>query len=154
MTESLKPIIRASERILRSWSAHAPQIRSLVRIIVGLMLLEYGLAKTFSFPASISKGEPLPPLIVISGLLELICGATILMGIFTRLSCVIVAGEMAIVYWTYFFPRSPLPAVSGGDLPITWCFLLLYLSAAGGGPFAFDAVVASRRTAVSAHGRP
>lgn len=141
----MRPIVDpASRRILSSWLQCSPHLRSLLRLILGLMLLEYGLAKIFGFPVSISKGEPLPPIIYASGLIELACGFLLAVGLFTRAVAVLVSGEMAVVYFTYFLPKGPLPATNGGDLSITWCFLLLYLSSAGGGPVGLDALLKRR----------
>ena len=128
-------------RLSSGWVRLAPYLRSVTRVVVGLMLLEYGLAKVFNFPVSISKGEPLPPIIYFSGLIELVGGLFLLTGVLTRYTSFFVSGEMAVVYWSYFAPRGPLPASSGGDLAITWCFLLLYMSCAGGGPVSVDALV-------------
>ena len=46
---------------------------------------------------------------------------------------------MAVVYWQMHFPRSPWPVTSGGEIPALYCFIWLYFSAVGAGPWSLDA---------------
>ena len=147
---------------LFGWSTNSPQravllLRSLLRFLIGLMLLEYGSSKLFEFPVSLSHGEPLTPLIYASGVIETIAGSLLSLGLFTRIAAFVLSGEMAVVYFDYFLPRSPWPSINGGDLSISWCFTLLYITAVGGGSYGIDSIAreawlkrrsASRKTAM------
>ena len=76
----------------------------------------------------------------IAGALELVGGAFLIVGLFTRPVAFILSGEMAFAYWMAHAPRSPFPVVNAGDAAILFCFVFLYLALAGGGPWSLDAL--------------
>jgi putative oxidoreductase len=76
----------------------------------------------------------------IAGVLELIGGALLLVGLFTRPVAFILSGEMAFAYWMAHAPQGPFPLANGGDAAILYCFVFLYLVFAGGGPWSVDAL--------------
>jgi len=76
-----------------------------------------------------------------AGLIELILGALLLLGLFTRPVAFILAGEMAFAYFMGHAPRNFFPLINGGTLAIAFCFACLYLSTAGGGPISLDAML-------------
>ena len=123
---------------------YQPIALSLFRFITGLLLFQYGVAKLFKFPAVpyFAKVE-LMSLIGLAGTLELILGALLLVGLFTRLVAFILAGEMAFAYFIghMFKGDAPvfLPLLNGGTAAILFCFACLYLATAGGGPISLDA---------------
>jgi len=123
---------------------YQPIALSLFRFITGLLLFQYGVAKLFKFPAVpyFAKVE-LVSLIGLAGTLELILGALLLVGLFTRLVAFILAGEMAFAYFIghMFKGDAPvfLPLLNGGTAAILFCFACLYLATAGGGPISLDA---------------
>ena len=123
----------------------APHVLSLLRIVVGLVLLQYGLAKLFGWPA-VKMFQDLPwlSLFGIAGMFELIGGTLLILGLFTRPAAFILSGEMAAAYFIEHFPRSFFPIQSEGDLAVTLCFTFLYLSFAGGGPLSLDALLLSK----------
>jgi putative oxidoreductase len=82
---------------LDSWS---PRLLSLMRIIVGLMYLEHGAMKLLHFPAPMMPGS-LPALLVVAGWIELIAGALLIIGFFTKPAALIASGEMAIAYFGF-----------------------------------------------------
>jgi putative oxidoreductase len=114
-----------------------PQLLALLRIVVGLLFLEHGLSKFFGFPVPFPV-HPLPPLLVAAGVIEVAAGALVTLGLFTRLAAFIASGEMAIAYWTQHFPKSPWPAANMGEGAILFCFIFLYLAAAGPGTWSID----------------
>jgi putative oxidoreductase len=75
----------------------------------------------------------------VQGCLELIGGVLIILGLFTRPVAFVLAGNMAVAYFIAHFPRSFFPALNGGDAAILFCFVFLYLAAAGGGVWSLDA---------------
>jgi putative oxidoreductase len=120
----------------------APRILSLLRIVLGLVLLQYGLAKLFGWP-TVKMFEDLPRLSLygIAGMFELVGGTLLVLGLLTRPAAFILSGEMASAYFIEHFPHSFFPIQSEGDLAVTLCFAFLYLSFAGGGPWSLDALL-------------
>jgi len=121
-------------------SALSSHVLSIVRIVVGLLFLEHGTAKYLGFPA-VQRIPEAMSMSGVGGLLELIGGALIVVGLFTRPVAFILCGEMAIAYFYAHFPRNFFPVINGGDAAILYCFTFLYLTFAGGGPWSVDALV-------------
>jgi putative oxidoreductase len=124
------------------FSKWQPTALSLFRFITGLMLLQFGIAKLFKYPPLPYFAE-LPPLIVVAGALELVLGALLVIGLFTRISAFILAGEMAFAYFLGHMFKNPaepvfLPLLNNGSLAILLCFACLYLATSGGGPISVD----------------
>ena len=126
-------------------AAYRPQLLRLFRFITGLLLLQYGIAKIFKFPV-LPYFANIPPLITAAGAIELVGGALLLLGLFTRPVAFILAGEMAFAYFLghmFKVPAAPvfLPLNNGGTAAILFCFACLYLAGAGGGPWSLDAMM-------------
>jgi putative oxidoreductase len=117
----------------------APRVLSILRIVAALLFFEHGSTKLLGFPPSDHSPEMLS-LSWIAGALELVGGALLIVGLFTRPVAFILSGEMAFAYWMAHAPRSPFPLVNGGDAAILYCFVFLYIAAAGGGPWSLDAL--------------
>ena len=128
---------------LEAW---APRVLSVVRIMVALLFLEHGTQKLLGFPAA-QGGQALSMLSGVAGLLELVGGAFLALGLFTRPVAFIVSGEMAVAYFLAHAPRNFFPALNGGDSAILYCFLFLYFVFAGGGAWSIDAVWARKTSA-------
>jgi putative oxidoreductase len=116
---------------------YRPQILALLRIVAGLLFLEHGLSKFFGIPVPFQV-HPLPTLLVAAGVIELIGGFLITIGLFTRFAAFIASGEMAVGYFMAHFPKSPWPVANMGEAAILFCFVFLYLSAAGPGAWSVD----------------
>lgn len=118
---------------------------SLLRFVAGLCFLEHGSAKLFGFPAvaAYATGH-LPPLIVATGYIEFVGGILVCLGLLTRPAAFVLSGEMAIGYFMAHAPKSAFPVVNGGDAAILYCFIFLYLAAAGSGPVALGRLVFGR----------
>lgn len=114
-----------------------PQLLAILRIVVGLLFLEHGLSKFFAFPVPFPV-HPLPPVLMAAGAIELVAGALVTVGLFTRFAAFIASGEMAIAYWMQHFPKNPWPAANMGEGAIMFCFIFLYLAAAGPGAWSID----------------
>ena len=119
-----------------------PYFLSLFRFITGLLFLHYGVAKIFKFPP-LEIFEDVTPLSLwgVAGMLELVLGAMLVLGLFTRPAAFILSGEMAFAYFIEHFPHSFYPLVNDGALAIVFCFGCLYLAAAGGGPLSLDTLL-------------
>jgi putative oxidoreductase len=131
-------------RMLARWE---PMVLSIFRIMVGLLLFQYGVAKILKFPV-LPYFANIPPLIVVAGWLELVLGALLILGLFTRPVAFILSGEMACAYFMgHMFKADPpvlIPLLNGGNAAILFCFSCLYLACAGGGVWSVDAVMRKR----------
>jgi putative oxidoreductase len=114
-----------------------PYILSILRIVVGLLFLQYGLSKVFNFPAP-SPVPALSGLLILAAFLETVGSLLFLVGAYTRIVAFILSGEMAFAYFTAHAPRSFYPAVNGGNPAVLFCFIFLYFAFAGGGPWSAD----------------
>jgi putative oxidoreductase len=118
----------------------APQLYAILRIVAGLMFFMHGTQKILGWPPSgQGGGGPLPTIALVSGWLELILGALIAVGLLTRIAAFLASGEMAVAYWMVHFPNGFWPIVNQGELPALYCFLFLYIAAAGAGIWSIDA---------------
>jgi putative oxidoreductase len=128
-------------------SKYQPQALSLFRFITGLLLFQYGIAKIFKFPV-LPYFANIPPLIQTAGWLELVLGALLLIGLFTRIVAFVLSGEMAFAYFLGHMFKSGepvwLPLNNGGTAAILFCFACLYLATAGGGPISADAMMGKK----------
>ena len=117
----------------------APHILSIFRIMAGLLILQYGTTKVLGFPASPMSGTPLTSLAGVAGIFELVLGALLVVGLFSRIAAFILSGVMAAAYFIGHLPQGFVPMLNGGDLAVLFCFTFLYLAAAGPGPWSVDA---------------
>jgi putative oxidoreductase len=120
---------------LSKWTPHALAI---LRIVAGLIFLEHGTQKLLGFPAGERAFVEAFTLSWWAGLLELILGALIVVGLFTRLAAFIASGEMAFAYWMAHAPQNFFPVNNGGDAAILYCFVFLFLVFAGPGKWSLD----------------
>jgi putative oxidoreductase len=122
--------------------AWSPRILSVVRIITALLFMQHGLMKLAHFPvAQPGVPDPLPVILIAAGAIEIVGGALIALGLFTRIVAFIVSGEMAVAYFMGHAPASFWPGVNHGDLAILFCFVFLYLAFAGPGAWSLDAIL-------------
>jgi putative oxidoreductase len=121
-----------------SWSG--PLLAAL-RVVTGLLFLEHGTAKYFKFPLTdyFKDGVEAFSLMGLAGGLELVGGILIILGLFTRLTAFVLAGEMAVAYFMAHMSQGFFPVNNGGEAAIMFCFVFLYLAAAGAGAFSLDA---------------
>ncbi|MCR5880432.1 DoxX family protein [Phenylobacterium sp. J367] len=123
-------------------SAWAPRVLSLLRIMAALLFMEHGLMKLISFPGpQPGVPDPLPPLLIAAAAIEIVGGALIAVGFFTRLAAFICSGQMAVAYFMAHASQGFWPGLNGGDAAILFCFVFLYIACAGPGPWSLDAVV-------------
>ena len=119
-------------------SAWSPRLLGLLRIVAAILFMEHGAQKLLGFPPSDHGSPELLSLLGVAGILELVGGFFILIGLFTRPIALLLSGEMAVAYWMAHAPKSIYPALKGGDAAILYCFIFLYLAAAGPGAFSVD----------------
>jgi putative oxidoreductase len=116
------------------------QFLSILRIITGLLFLEHGTAKYLGFPALPSVPPPMS-MGGVGGMLELVGGALITLGLFTRPVAFLLSGEMAVAYFYAHAPRGFFPMLNMGEGAILFCFVFLYIFFAGPGPWSLDAMM-------------
>jgi putative oxidoreductase len=122
-----------------SLSRYSPHLLALLRVFAGLLFLAHGIVKLFGFPAGAQPGQvPLFGLMGAGAIIELVTGTLIVLGLFTRPAAFIAAGQMAVAYWMFHAPSGFYPILNGGELAILYCFVFLYLAAAGPGAFSLD----------------
>src|SRR5215469_9219960 len=117
-----------------------PRMLSILRIMLGLLYMEHGLAKILDFPHQ-PNHAPYALLTLnpgLQGLLELVGGLLLALGLFTRSVAFVLAGDMAVAYFMAHSPRGFFPLLNGGELAIVYCFLFLYFWLAGGGEWSLD----------------
>jgi putative oxidoreductase len=131
----------------RMLARYEPMVLSIFRIMVGLLLYQYGVAKILKFPV-LPYFANIPPLIAFAGWLELVLGGLLILGLFTRPVAFILSGEMAFAYFMghMFKTDTPvfIPLLNGGNAAVLFCFACLYLACAGGGVWSLDTVMRKR----------
>jgi putative oxidoreductase len=119
-----------------------PRVLSIVRIVTGLLYLQHGLNKMFSFPPTpthVPYGDNMFSLVPgVAGLIEVFGSLLLMFGLFTRPVALIMSGEMAIAYFYAHQPRNFFPLLNAGEPAILYCFIFLYLFVAGGGCWSLD----------------
>jgi putative oxidoreductase len=127
---------------LEAWS---PRMLAVLRIITALLFMEHGLMKLFGFPAPMpGSGGSLPPLFLVAACLETIGPPLLVLGLFTRPVAFLLSGEMAVAYFMAHAPHSFWPVLNGGEPPILYCFIFLFLVFTGPGAFSLDGVIGKR----------
>lgn len=118
---------------------YAPMLLSILRIVAGLLFLEHGCVKILHFPTTMEVPADHATLIMAAGYIELIGGALIVLGLFSRIAAFIASGEMAIAYWAAHVTMGGIfPSINKGGEAILFCFVFLYIAAAGPGPWAVN----------------
>lgn len=134
------------DRMNKMLAGCEPMALSIFRIVTGLLLFQYGVAKLLKFP-TLPYFANIPPLITAAGAIELVAGALLILGLFTRPVAFILSGEMAFAYFMGHMFKGGIaapvfiPLLNGGNAAILFCFACLFLSAAGGGPWSVDAML-------------
>ncbi len=121
------------------FSRWQPQLLAILRIVVALLFLEHALIKLLGFPPGGKPGlQEVGSFLWIAGIVELVTSVLVLLGLFTRLAAFVAAGEMAVAYWMVHAKMGLYPAVNMGEGAILFCFVFLYLAAAGPGAWSID----------------
>ena len=118
-----------------------------LRVVTGFLFLQHGYPKLFgSLPGSGESDGPRELLSIFwwSGLLEVFGGLLIMIGLFTRPVAFLLAGEMAVAYFWRHAPKNFWPGANGGELAALYCFVFLYLAAAGAGIWSADRALSRR----------
>ena len=131
----------AIDKLFDSFSRYTPQVLSILRIMSALLILQFGVAKILKFPMTPNFGNvQFMSLGWFAGSIELVLGALLVVGLFSRPAAFILSGAMAFAYFLGHAPRGFHPILNGGTLAALFCFVFFYLSFAGPGPWSLDAL--------------
>ncbi len=128
-------------KIIAKWPTWGPYLQSVLRVVAASMFILSGTMKLFAFPAGVPPAGGTVPLMSQMGLgaiLEALGGGLLLVGLFTRPVAFLLAGEMAVAYFQFHAPQGFWPIMNGGVSAALYCFIWLYFSAAGAGPWSLD----------------
>lgn len=117
-------------------SAYQSHVYALLRIVAGFLFLWHGMSKLIGFPVPVPEAPAF--VIWVGGLIELIGGALVMVGFLTRWAAFVCSGEMAVAYWMAHGPQSLLPIQNQGELAALYCFVFLFIAAAGPGMWSVD----------------
>lgn len=127
------------DQTLSRWQ---PMVLSLLRFMSGLLLLQHGTAKLLGFPVMANFANlQITSMPGIAGIIELVGGALLVVGLFTRGAAFIASGMTAVAYFMVHAPKGFYPILNGGELAVLYCFVFFYLVFAGGGPISLDAMM-------------
>jgi putative oxidoreductase len=137
-------------------SSWTPYLRSVLRIMAAFSFITHGTQKLFAVPSAMPPRPPveLMSLFGVAGVLEVVGGSLLLLGLFTRPVAFILSGQMAVAYFMVHFPQSFWPVLNGGEPAMLFCFVFLYLAAAGAGPWSLDALLRPDRSSEPARRAP
>ena len=111
---------------------------SVLRVMAGLLFMQRGTTKYLGIPPTDFTGASPLTMGGAAGMIELVGGALVVLGLFTRPAAFIMSGTMAVAYFYAHAPRDFYPIVNGGELSALCCFTFLYIAAAGPGPWSVD----------------
>jgi putative oxidoreductase len=138
-----KPEEKMRSPIPPSWN---PYLLSVLRIVAAILFIMHGTQKLLGYPPTEMPRAELASLSGAAGLIEIIGGAFMLVGLLTRPVAFVLAGEMAYAYFSVHAPRAVWPIENRGELAVLFCFVWLYFTAAGGGAWSIDSIIAVQRS--------
>jgi len=126
-------------------SRFTPQAITALRVITGLLFIGHGLVKLAGFPEGAQPGvQPLLSLFGIGAVIELVTGALVVAGLFTRPAAFVASGQMAVAYFMFHAPSNVYPVLNGGEPAILFAFIFLLLSTTGAGAYSLDGLRQSK----------
>lgn len=120
---------------------YAPQLLSVLRFMSGLLFLQHGTTKYLNIPVGPMNNASPMTMSGAAGIIELVAGTLLVIGLFTRPAAFIASGMTAVAYFYAHAGRNFYPILNGGELAALYCFVFLYLAAAGAGPWSLDRLI-------------
>ncbi|HGG7661825.1 TPA: DoxX family protein [Neisseria meningitidis] len=122
-----------------------PVLLSVLRIVTAYLFLLHGTSKIFAFPIEMGSGSP-GGLLLLAGILEIVGGILLVLGLFARPAAFVLSGQMAVAYFMAHASGNVLfPIANGGESAVLFCFVFLYIAAAGGGAWSLDRLFFKRK---------
>lgn len=115
-------------KFLDKYQKHA---YALLRIMTGFLFITHGTQKLLGFPLEFPW--PLNPMMYAAGGIEIIGGALVMIGLFTRPAAFLCSGTMAVAYWMAHGTKAFWPIMNGGELSVLFCFAFLFIATRGTG---------------------
>jgi putative oxidoreductase len=117
---------------------YTDKLLSVLRIMSGLLFLQHGTTKFLNLPVSPMNNASPMSLAGAAGIIELVGGILLVIGLFTRPVAFVLSGTMAAAYFIAHGTRGFFPLLNGGELAALYCFVFLFIAAAGGGVWSVD----------------
>jgi len=125
---------------------------SLFRMVVALLFACHGVATLFGVLGGSFGSGRAAPVGAWPGwwaaLIQLVAGALVLVGLFTRPAAILASGSMAYAYFTVHQEKALWPIQNGGEAAVLFCWSFLLIVLTGPGPLALDAVLTRVRPQV------
>ena len=123
---------------------------SVLRIVSAYLLIQHGSAKLLGFPhVAFFDGLQIFSMLGAAGILELVGGALLLIGLFTRPVAFVLSGLLAFAYFIGHAPKGFVlsPALNQGEAAVLFCFVFLFIAVAGAGVWSVDAMRLAKKPA-------
>jgi putative oxidoreductase len=119
-----------------------PQILSSYRAVVALLFVCHGARSLFGvLGATGSTTRFLDWPSWYAAMIELVAGALVLIGLFTRPAALLCSGSMAYAYFTVHQEKALWPIQNGGEASAMFCWAFLLVAAFGPGRYAVDGLL-------------
>lgn len=110
---------------------HADTFYAAFRIIVGLLFFQHGLQKIFGLLGG--NAASVFSMMWFAGIIELVGGAFIALGLFTRIVAIIAAVEMLVAFFKMHVPQGWIPIMNKGELALLFFAAFLVIMTKGAG---------------------
>lgn len=130
--------------MIKTLDSLRPHVLSLLRIMAALLVMQHGTTKLLGIPATQMTGISLFTMPGFAGIIELVGGALLLIGLFTRPVAFVLSGMTAVAYFLVHAPKDFYPINNGGELAALYCFVFFYLVFAGPGPWSVDRLMGAK----------
>lgn len=120
---------------------------SLYRIVIGFLIACHGASTLTGFPAKSATGHTVSPTTWpggVAAVLQLVFGILVMLGLWTRVSAVVLSGTMAYAYFSVHQKHALLPMANGGEPAALFSWAFLAIAIVGAGPLALDALLPTR----------
>jgi len=116
---------------------------SLYRIVIGFLMACHGASTLTGFPVKSITGHTVSPTTWpggVAAVLQLVFGVLVMLGLWTRISAVVLSGTMAYAYFSVHQKHALLPMANGGEPAALFAWSFLMIALVGAGPLALDAL--------------
>ena len=117
----------------------------LLRLALGIIFIFHGYPKLFTHTRETMQmfqhmGFP-GYFAYIAGAIEFFGGLVLILGLFTRIAGILLAGEMAVALWRVHLPQGPVTMVKNYEFPMALAAAAFTLACVGAGLVSLDHVI-------------